>query len=329
MSENKIRHVFGPVPSRRLGRSLGVDLVPFKVCSFDCIYCQLGRTTLKTLERKQYIPFDEIIADLDARLAENDDFDYITLSGSGEPTLHSRLGEIVREIKKRTPKPLAVLTNGSLLWQPEVREGIMPADVVMPSLDAGNPEWFARINRPCPELHFEQIVEGLATFTRQFQGEVRLEVFLLGGAFDPVAQAREIAGLVRRINPARTQLNTAVRPPCEDEACPVRKEVLAELLPLFPPPAEVIADFSALSPERKTAGNADEVLNLLSRRPCTSRDIGEALNINYLETLKILAHLVAAREVVELRDNQRTFYAAATLKRESAPSPATRRKEER
>ena len=172
MNKQKLKHVFGPVPSRRLGRSLGIDLVPYKVCSFDCVYCQLGLTTNKTMERKEYIPLKEIIADLDRKLAENCEFDYITLSGSGEPTLHSRLGEVIEAIKRRTNKPLAVLTNGSLLWDSEVREAIADADVVMPSLDAGNQTLFEAVNRPCDGLSLEKIVDGLAKFTQTFKGKI-------------------------------------------------------------------------------------------------------------------------------------------------------------
>ncbi len=173
------RHVFGPVPSRRLGRSLGVDLVPFKTCSYDCIYCQVGRTTNQTIERKEWVPMDAVLDELKVKLACRPD--YVTLSGSGEPTLHSRLGETIEHIQAMSDVPVAVLTNGSLLWQKEVREELALADAVLPSLDAGNGLKFAFINRPHPCLTFERMVEGLIAFRDEFPGQYWLEVFLLGG----------------------------------------------------------------------------------------------------------------------------------------------------
>lgn len=308
MNEQKIRHVFGPVPSRRLGRSLGIDLVPYKVCSFDCIYCQLGRTTTKTMERKEYIPLDEIIADLDCRLAENCEFDYITLSGSGEPTLYSKTGELIEAIKKRSRKPLAVLTNGSLLWNSDVQDAILDADVVLPSLDAGNPMSFDSINRPCEGLAFEQVVDGLEKFIRRFNGKTWLEVFLLGGIFDPYSQAQEIAKLVKRISPSITQLNTVARPPCESYAQPVSREIMEHLSALFPKPVEIIADFVS-SPKKQISGaNKDDILNLLHRRPCTCKDISDSLCVHYIEALKILEQLVRENIITVQEEGGNIFY---------------------
>ena len=174
---DKFKHVFGPVPSRRLGRSLGVDLVPLKVCSYDCIYCQLGRTTCKTVGRKEWVSMDAVLDELKRKLACRPD--YITLSGSGEPTLHSRLGEIIEHIQAMTKVPVAVLTNGSWLWQRGVREALTLADVVMPSLDAGDELLFQAVNRPHPEITFEKLVSGLEQFRREFSGQYWPEVLLL------------------------------------------------------------------------------------------------------------------------------------------------------
>jgi len=308
MNDQKMRHVFGPVPSRRLGRSLGIDLVPYKICSFDCIYCQLGRTTTKTLERKEYIPLEEIIADLDRRLAENCEFDYITLSGSGEPTLYSKTGELIEAIKKRSSKPVAVLTNGSLLWNSEVRDAILNADVALPSLDAGNQISFDAINRPCEGLAFEQIVDGLEKFTRIFKGKTWLEVFLLGGLFDPHIQAEEIAKLVRRISPAVTQLNTVARPPCESYAKPVSRRIMEHLSTFFPKPVEIIADFVSSSKKQISVANKEDILNLLRRRPCTCKDISDSLCVHYIETLKILEQLVRENIITVQEEDGKIFY---------------------
>ncbi len=306
MQETK--YIFGPVPSRRLGRSLGIDLVPYKTCSFDCVYCQLGRTTAKTLERKAYFPLDEIIGEVDRKLKENCAFDYITLSGSGEPTLHSRIGELIEAIKKRTGKPLAVITNGSLLWDEDVRSALMPADVVAPSLDAGTQEYFEMVNRPCPDLRLDKVVDGLEAFSRKFKGKMWLEVFLLGGIFDPRSRAKEIAELTRRINPTLIQLNTVARPPCESFAVPVLREVMMELPSYFSGPAEVIADFAAKWENTTRPPNREEILHLLSRRPCKSRDVAASLGIHHLEVLKILEELVRERVLAVTEENNETFY---------------------
>ena len=308
----KSKYIFGPVPSRRLGKSLGIDLVPYKTCPFDCIYCQLGRTTTKTMERKEYFPLDEIIGEVDRKLKENCAFDYITLSGSGEPTLHSRIGELIEAIKKRTAKPLAVITNGSLLWDGDVRSALMPADVVVPSLDAGTQEYFEAVNRPCPGLRLDRVVDGLETFSREFKGQMWLEVFLLGGMFDPRSRAREIAELTRRIRPTLVQLNTVARPPCESFAAPVPRDVMMELPSYFSGPTEVIAEFSAKWQNTPRPANREEILNLLSRRPCKSKDVAASLGIHHLEVLKVLEELVRERVLAVTEENSETFYEVIT-----------------
>jgi wyosine [tRNA(Phe)-imidazoG37] synthetase (radical SAM superfamily) len=166
--EKMTTHVFGPVPSRRLGRSLGVDLVPFKTCTYDCIYCQLGRTTCKTTERKEWVPLDSVLENVKEKLPSNPD--YITLSGSGEPTLFSRVDELIDRIKAVTDVPVAVLTNGSLLWHEDVRRQLMGADLVIPSLDAGDEAMFRLVNRPCEEISFEQMLLTPAFLMNTFTG---------------------------------------------------------------------------------------------------------------------------------------------------------------
>jgi wyosine [tRNA(Phe)-imidazoG37] synthetase (radical SAM superfamily) len=238
MNSKRPHYVFGPVASRRLGRSLGVDLVPFKTCSYDCIYCQLGRTTCKTVERREWVPMDDVLDELKQKLTCRPD--YITLSGSGEPTLHSRLGEVIEHIQAMTDVPVAVLTNGSLLWQKEVREELAVADVVLPSLSAGDAFEFVVLNRPEASLAFEQMVEGLVAFRREFTGQYWLEVFLLGGRAPIEDHVKQIAAWVKRIGPDRVQLNTASRPPAEEFAVAVPQARLTELARLFSPEAEVM-----------------------------------------------------------------------------------------
>jgi wyosine [tRNA(Phe)-imidazoG37] synthetase (radical SAM superfamily) len=201
-----------------LGLSLGVDLVPFKTCTYDCIYCQLGRTTLKTAQRQEYVPPVP---------------DYVTLSGSGEPTLNEGIGQLIGEIKKLTYIPVAVLTNGSLLWQGEVQDALMEADLVLPSLDAGDEFLFRYVNRPHPEISFDQMVHGLAEFTRQFPKSVWLEVFLLAGVTGISPEVEKIAALARQIQPEQVQLNTVSRPPAEEFVCPVSWMQMQEFANLF------------------------------------------------------------------------------------------------
>ena len=261
MSTAKCNHVFGPVPSRRLGRSLGVDLVPFKTCSYDCIYCQLGRTTNKTIQRKEWVPLDEVVAELKDKLSTRPD--YITLSGSGEPMLYSRTGELIDHIKTMTDVPVAALTNGSLLWQPEVRSQLTNADLVIPSLDAGDKEMCQAVNRPHEDISFERMLEGLIDFRCEYEGQYWLEVMLLAGHNAIHVEVQKLAECVSRIRPDRTQLNTATRPPAEDWAAAIQRPRLKELAAMFNPPAEVIADFRAVHQQLEFTAGHEGVMGLL------------------------------------------------------------------
>ena len=226
------------------------------------------------------------------------------------------MGELIEAIKRRTSKPLAVITNGSLLWDGEVRAELMAADVVIPSLDAGTQDYFETVNRPCPGLCLSRVVEGLECFSREFKGRVWLEVFLLGGIFDPRIRAREIGELVRRINPFLTQLNTVARPPCESFAEPVKPEVMNELLRYFPGSSEVIADFSVQWKRTVKPVSRDGIMALLSRRPCKSKDIAAGMGLHHLETLKLLEELVREKEIEAREENHETFYMVSTQKSE-------------
>ena len=241
---DRTQYVYGPVPSRRLGRSLGVDLIPFKTCTYDCIYCQLGRTTNLTVRRDEYVPVDAVVADVERRLAELDTPpDYVTLAGSGEPTLHSRLGDLAAAIRRRTDVPLAVLTNGSLLSEPAVADALAEVDLVVPSLDAGTAAMWRRVNRPHPDLDWETMLGGMERFAHRFAGEVWLEVMILKGLTDTESDVSAIAMLARRLRPDRIQLNTAVRPAAEEDVAAVARDRLETLAARFDPPAEVVAEF--------------------------------------------------------------------------------------
>ncbi len=303
----KYKYIFGPVPSRRLGRSLGVDLVPYKHCSYDCIYCQLGRTTHKTIERRTFAPARAILAELRRKLEECRP-DYITLSGSGEPTLYRSLGRLISGIKQITKIPVAVLTNGSLLWQPDVREDLLSADLVVPSLDAGDDAAFQNVNRPHPDIAFDRMAEGLIQFREVYHGALWLEVFILGGMTAIDSEAAKIAGIARRIRADRIQLNTVTRPPAEEFAFPVPPERMRSLRRLFGRRASVIADYRAPAGQTAPAVNDDAVYELLARRPCTLTDIAGGLGLHPTQAGKILEHLLTARRIVGRRVGSKTYY---------------------
>lgn len=282
--------VFGPVPSRRLGRSLGVDLVPFKTCSYDCIYCQLGRTTCKTIERREWVPLNAVLAELKDKLTLQPD--YITLSGSGEPTLYSRLGELIEGIRSLTDIPVAVLTNGSLLWQEEVRAQLANARLVIPSLDAGNEAVFQAVNRPHPDISFERMLQGLISFRKEFKGEYWLEVFFLAAQNAIDSEADRMIECARKIGPDRVQLNTSTRPAAEEYAYRVSPERLAELAARFVPPAEEIADYHSAHAQADLQVEAQNVLETIRRRPCSLEDIANGLSIHRNEAIKHLQELL-------------------------------------
>ena len=236
------KHLFGPVPSRRLGRSLGVDLVPLKTCSFNCVFCQAGRTPQCTVARKEYVRVPEVIAEFDRWLREHGSADAITLSGSGEPTLHSRFGEVLAAVKERCPIRTALLSNGSLFWQDEVRADARKADIVKLSLSAWDQASLERINRPGAGVQLDRMIEGMQAFRREFRGELWIEVVVLAGLNATRAHMRHIAELAGTVRPDRIQLNAVTRPPAESAAVSPPADVLESFAGIFVPRAELIPD---------------------------------------------------------------------------------------
>ena len=207
------KYLFGPVPSRRLGMSLGVDLIPKKICSLDCVYCEVGKTTKLTLDRKEYIKSDKIRKELKHYFKNNPDPDYITFSGSGEPTLNSGLGDILQFIKQNKPEvPVAVLTNGTLLFDAKVRESLINSDVVLPSLDAATQDVFEKINCPANGLSIDKYIQGIIDFRNDFKGKIWLEVFILPGYNDNDDELMKLKKAILKIKPDSVQLNTLDRP---------------------------------------------------------------------------------------------------------------------
>jgi wyosine [tRNA(Phe)-imidazoG37] synthetase (radical SAM superfamily) len=286
-----MKHVFGPVASRRLGRSLGIDVVPYKTCTFDCVYCQLGRTTCQTIEPRAWFPVEEILADV--RRALDTGPDYVTIGGSGEPTLFADIGALIASLKSLTTTPVAVLTNGSLLWRADVREALQQADVVIPSLDAADEVAFQVVNRPHEALSAEQVWQGLVEFRRSYRGAYWLEVFLVDGPSSAEPRVSRIVERVSRLGADRVQLNTVTRPPAESWVAPVPPARLAEIAQAFAPPAEVIAARPTHPFSLPGQVTREMVLGLLQRRPCTLADIATGLAVHRHEVIKILDELVA------------------------------------
>lgn len=304
------KYLYGPVPSRRLGLSLGVDIVPFKVCTLDCIYCQLGKTTQKTLQRKEYVPTEAILTELTHRLAEGLEADFITISGSGEPTLNSHLGEIITGIKNLTKIPVAILTNGTLLYDKDVRADCAKADVVLPSLDAGDEQTFRKINRPHADISIEKLISGLSSFRDEFAGQIWLEVFLVEDVNTDTEAIAKISEAIKRIRPDKIHLNTAVRPTAEQNVRRVDIERLNAIAAQLGQACEVVADFTPQRCTEHMISKAQDVLSVLKRRPCSLDDICSGLSISRNEALKYITHLRQQGLVHSEQKGDVTFFKA-------------------
>jgi wyosine [tRNA(Phe)-imidazoG37] synthetase (radical SAM superfamily) len=312
-----MKHLFGPVNSRRLGLSLGVDLVPAKICNYDCIYCEVGVTTGLTVKRREYTPTSEIIAELDEFFAGlNEESagwpDFVTLTSSGEPTLHIGIGEVIRYVKRQLDIPVAVLTNGALLNDPQVRIDLLAADVVVPSLDAARSATFAAINRPAPECADpEEIIAGLVDFAEEFGGEIWLEILLVAGINDSEEDIDALVAAVDRISPDRVQLNTVLRPPAEAWAQPLSEKRMKEIAARFKNcRVEIIADFSGRAAKRPERPERMEILEMLKRRPCTKIDICEATGLAGEDVDRLLNELDSSSLIRETMHDGRKYYQA-------------------
>ena len=290
MSGEKI-YFYGPVPSRRLGLSYGVDIVPFKVCTLDCIYCQLGKSTDLTIERNNYDPIEPILAELEETLSKGLKTEFITIAGSGEPTLNLQLGKLIEGIKNITDIPVAILTNGTLFYHEDVRADCVKADVVIPSLDAGDAETFQKVNRPHRDISIEKLISGLSEFRDEFFGQIWLEVFFVENLNTKSDQIAKIRNAIDRIRPDKVQLNTAVRPTAEPNLKRLDIETLNTIAAQLGPQCEIIADFSTLQHVKYSENKADNVLSILKRRPCSLDDISAGLGIDGSEAMKYIREL--------------------------------------
>jgi wyosine [tRNA(Phe)-imidazoG37] synthetase (radical SAM superfamily) len=303
------RLVYGPVASRRLGLSLGVDIIPFKTCTLDCLYCQLGSTARTTVRRRRWVPPDEVLAQIKAAVDSGQRIDAITFSGSGEPTLSRDIGRLIRAVKAMTRIPVVVLTNATLLSRKDVRRDLAAADVVVPSLDAVTSPAFRRVNRPHPSLGVRRIIDGLVRFRGEFPGELRLEIMLVKGVNDSPAHIRALKTAIARIRPDRIELNTVVRPPADRGAKPLAPPALARIRAALGPKAEIVASFAPRAQAPAEGGLEEAVLATVRRRPQTAADIASALGRHRDEVLKTLTALLARGRIRTLTHEGRAYFA--------------------
>ncbi|MGM0472065.1 MAG: radical SAM protein [Bacillota bacterium] len=301
----ELEHLFGPVPSRRLGASLGIDLIPYKTCTFDCIYCECGATTDFPLERKEFVPTAEVIEELDKFLETEPDIDYITFSGSGEPTLHSGIGKIVDFLKEEYPEyQIALLTNGAFFTQQQLIDEVKEIDLIVPSLDAASEDIYQKINRPCADLSFDEIVEGIINLSNQYQGELWLEIFIISGVNDSREQIESFNEIISQINPERIQLNTLDRPGAESWVKPASKESLERIAAALTEEVEIVADFE---PRREVDSIdqelRDRIASAFQEEDYSSQELMQQLGIGANEVGKYIQSLLE-NNIIEVKDDQ-------------------------
>lgn len=275
-----MKYVFGPVPSRRLGQSLGIDNIPLKTCNWNCVYCQLGRSRPLINEQKAYYPREEILEDVREALTthKSGEIDWVTFVGSGEPTLDASLGWLIRQVKGITDIPVAVITNGALLYLPEVRHDMLAADAVLPSLDAGTTKLYRQINRPHPEITYERLLEGLTAFRRAYKGKLWIEVMLVRGLNDTEEALRSIANRLDQLKPDEVHINLPTRPPVEawvqppDEEGLMRASAILGDIARIVHPAEGTFDLSGFD------NLLDAVVGIITRHPLPQEELEGTLS---------------------------------------------------
>jgi wyosine [tRNA(Phe)-imidazoG37] synthetase (radical SAM superfamily) len=274
-----MNYVFGPVPSRRLGQSLGIDTIPLKTCNWNCVYCQLGRTVPLTNERREYFPCEAILDEVEETLAKHTpgEIDWLTFVGSGEPTLHSGLGKLIAGVKAMSDLPVAVITNGSMLYMPQVRVALLEADAVLPSLDAGSARLYRKINRPHPQITFERLVNSLVLFRREYRGKLWIEVMLIEGLNDSDQALDDLAGLLKTIQPDEVHINSPTRPPAETWVKPASESTLLKALIKFSDTARAIHPAEGAFDLGCCDTVLEAVLEIITRHPMRQDQLEEAL----------------------------------------------------
>jgi wyosine [tRNA(Phe)-imidazoG37] synthetase (radical SAM superfamily) len=297
---HNISSVFGPVPSRRLGRSLGIDVIPPKTCSYDCVYCESGPTTHLTVKRQAFIEPERVLQDLLAYFQEHPGgADVLTFSSAGEPTLYEPLGELIREIKRQFRSlPLVVLTNGSLLWDTAVRQALLAADRVVPSLDAVTETVFQNLNRPHPSLDLAVILEGLKAFRQDYRGQFHLEIMLVSGFNNQPEELSKMRPLIDCLHPDQVELNTVVRPPAEPGCRGLSSLEMEAVRQLFPADTtEIIGRFKGFHGVERDSNIGQRVLEMVRRRPCTVEEMAAALGVPLEDLQHTLTDLLAREQI--------------------------------
>lgn len=304
------KYIFGPVPSRRLGVSAGIDLVTPKTCTLDCVYCECGRTTNFTLSRKEYVPTDEVIAELDDYLSSSPELDYLTFSGSGEPTLHSDIHKIINFIKENYPQyRTALLTNGTLFYRDELIEEVSQIDLIIPSLDAVSEEVFQKINRPCNNLKSDRIIEGLIKLRQNYHGQIWLEIFIIPGLNDTDSELKLFKDTIHRIKPDRIQLNTLDRPGTEAWVQPASQEKINKIASYLGKGTEAVVNFRSRKQVKSFNKNTKEnILETLKRRPCTDSDLSYILGLHKNEINKYIQVLLENDKIESKHEERGNFY---------------------
>lgn len=305
------KYLFGPVPSRRLGMSLGIDLIPKKVCSLDCVYCEVGKTTKLTTQRLEYVKYNKVIDELNDFMSTNPKIDYITFSGSGEPTLNSRIGDVLNFIKEKYPDvKTAVLTNGTLLSDKNLRKELLKADVILPSLDAAGEETFKKVNRPAPNLSLDEYIQGIIDLRKEYSGKIWLEVLFLKGYNDSEDELIRLKKAIEKIKPDSIQLNTLDRPGTVEGLIALTTDELKRIIDFWGfPNAEIIAsqiERTTISSYRSDVESA--ILETIARRPCTLEDLHKLLGIHVNEINKYLGTLESEGKIVTQSLERGTFY---------------------
>jgi wyosine [tRNA(Phe)-imidazoG37] synthetase (radical SAM superfamily) len=274
-----MNYVYGPIPSRRLGKSLGIDPIPLKTCNWNCVYCQLGRSTPLTNERREYVPRQAILAEVTDVLARHapGEIDFVSFVGSGEPTLNSELGWLIRQVKALTSIPVAVITNGVLLHLPEVRAALLTADVVMPTLSAGSAAVYKRIHRPHPEATYTRLVEGLLAFRAEYTGRLWLEVMLLAGINDTAEALADLAAVIRRVCPDEVHVVIPDRPPAELWVAPPDDEGLMRAIAVLGPIAHVVHPYTNSIDVSDYNAPEDAILGIVTRHPMSEDQLAHLL----------------------------------------------------
>jgi len=305
------KYIFGPVPSRRLGLSLGIDLMPHKTCTLNCVYCECGRTTNLTLKCKEYIPTELLQEELKDFLSRNPKLDFITFSGSGEPTLHTGIKEIINFIKKDYPKyKIALLTNSTLFFQPDNRKRIAGVDMVIASLDAASEENFKKINRPHPELELSRIIEGLVSLRKEFAKQLWMEVFLVPGINDKKDELNKIKKALSPIYPDKIQLNTLDRPGAESWVKPASQKDLLDAASYLNS-ADVIKNPDSMPNDGVlNKDDCNYLLSIIKRRPCTAEDISKISDSNLEEIYRHLDALIEKGLIIKKNMPRGMFYMA-------------------